>query len=93
MTVPNIAGSMGQSRQAVQRLANEMQSAGLLETQHNPDHQRAKLLKLTEKGHKAYAAAMQKQIPWVNELAAGAKEADLKNTLVVLQELADRMHS
>ncbi|WP_261843824.1 MarR family winged helix-turn-helix transcriptional regulator [Aliamphritea ceti] len=91
MTVPDIARIMGQSRQAVQRLSNEMVKDGLLVTQPNPDHQRAKLLTLTEAGVDAYAQAMEKQIPWVNSLASDLTEADLEQVSVVLQKLMGRL--
>ncbi len=91
MTVPDIARMMGQSRQAVQRLSNEMIKDGLLVTQHNPNHQRAKLLKLTDSGKHAYEQAMQKQIPWVNSIATEVKETDLKSVSSVLQKLISRL--
>ena len=60
MIVADIARMMGLSRQAVQRLSNEMIKDGLLETQLNPDHQRAKLLTLTDSGKYAYEQAIQR---------------------------------
>lgn len=91
MTVPDIARAMGQSRQAVQRLSNEMVKDGLLATQRNPDHQRAKLVTLTDSGKQAYEQAMQKQIPWVNALASEFKEADLKLASSMLQKLISQL--
>lgn len=87
MTVSDIARMMGQSRQAVQRISNEMIKDGLLDTQSNPDHQRAKFLKLTHSGIHAYEKAMQKQIPWVNSIADEFKESDLELASSVLQRL------
>jgi len=87
MTVPDIARVMGQSRQAVQRLSNEMLGDGLLKAQPNPEHKRAKLLTLTDKGKQAYGQAMQKQIPWVNSLANDIKQTDLKIASSVLKKL------
>ncbi len=91
MTVPDIARMMGQSRQAVQRLSNDMIEDGLLATQTNPEHQRAKLLKLTNEGIKAYEKAMQKQIPWVNSLANDIKKDDLQLASSVLEKLISRL--
>jgi len=90
MTVPDIARTMGQSRQAVQRVSNEMVTSGLLITQPNPDHQRAKYLVLTESGKQAYEQAMQKQMPWVNSLADGINEADLELVSSVLEKLSQQ---
>jgi len=49
--VANLARTMGLTRQAVQRTANELSAAGLVEFAPNPHHQRAKLVVLTRKGH------------------------------------------
>lgn len=87
MTVPDIARSMGQSRQAVQRLSKEMVKDGLLMTQTNPDHQRAKFLILTDRGKRTYEQAMQKQVPWVNSIADELVEGELELTSSILKKL------
>ena len=87
MTVPDIARGMGQSRQAVQRISNEMVEDGLLATLPNPEHKRAKLVKLTDKGAQAYSQAMEKQIPWVNGLASDIKQTELEIAASVLKNL------
>ncbi len=87
MTVPDIARAMGQSRQAIQRISTEMIAAGLLVTQTNPSHQRAKYLALTDSGKHAYEMAMQKQTPWVNSLAKDIDEEDLELVNSVLEKL------
>jgi DNA-binding MarR family transcriptional regulator len=90
ITVPEIARMMGQSRQAVQRLSNEMKEEGLIDAQANPYHKRAKLLTLTESGKEIYRLVMQKQIPWVNSIASEFKASDLKLASSVLQKLITR---
>jgi DNA-binding MarR family transcriptional regulator len=49
-TVPQIGRSFGQPRQIVQRAANSLMAAGLIEPELNPDHKRAVLLRATESG-------------------------------------------
>ncbi len=49
-TVAQIGRSMGQPRQIVQRAANSLIEAGLIETAPNPDHKRAVLLRPTPRG-------------------------------------------
>lgn len=49
-TVPQIGRSFGQPRQLVQRAANALVAAGLIETAPNPDHKRALLLVPTQGG-------------------------------------------
>ena len=48
-TVPQIGRSLGHPRQVVQRAANDLVDAGLLEKADNPDHKRASLLVATDK--------------------------------------------
>lgn len=49
-TVAQIGRSMGQARQLVQRAANTLKDAGMIEMVDNPDHKRAPLLKATDQG-------------------------------------------
>ena len=49
-TVPQIGRSFGQPRQIVQRAANSLIAAGLIEPAPNPDHKRAVLLVATPAG-------------------------------------------
>lgn len=49
-TVPQIGRSFGHPRQIVQRAANSLIAAGLIEVLPNPDHKRAVLLRATESG-------------------------------------------
>ena len=49
-TVAQIGRSLGHARQLIQRAANSLVDAGLIETADNPDHKRALLLRPTEKG-------------------------------------------
>lgn len=49
-TVPQIGRSFGHPRQLVQRAANALIAAGLIEAVPNPDHKRASLLRATDKG-------------------------------------------
>jgi DNA-binding MarR family transcriptional regulator len=69
--VARLARNIGLSRQGVQRIVDELRKQALVELQPNPHHRRAKLVVLTEKGRKAYQAASDLQIPWVNALAKG----------------------
>ena len=61
LPVAHIARNMGLTRQAVQRLANELEGDGLVRFAPNPHHQRAKLVLLTARGKSAYDAAMKRQ--------------------------------
>ena len=93
LTVPQISRSMGQTRQAVQRLANEMKDDGLLSFQTNPHHKRAKLLTLTKKGKKTYEKIKKKQVPWANAIADKVSMPDLQLTSLILQNLIDDLET
>ena len=71
LPVAHIARNMGLTRQAVQRLVNEMEGDGLVSFEPNPHHQRAKLVLLTPRGKAAYDAAMKRQGPWASSLSNG----------------------
>lgn len=58
LTVAQVARNMGLSRQAVQRLTNEMIASDLLISVDNPNHRRARLLRLTQGGQKTFATAL-----------------------------------
>src|SRR3954454_18990450 len=49
-TVPQIGRSLGHPRQVIQRAANSLIAAGLIEARSNPDHKRAPLLVATTAG-------------------------------------------
>ena len=83
-TVAEIARRMGLRRQSVQRTVNSLRSDGFVELLPNPNHRRAKLVQITEKGSDALAKTYQRQIAWANEIAIGLSEEDLDRTLKVM---------
>jgi len=91
LTVADIARNMGLTRQAVQRLSNEMQADGLLESKENPNHKRAKLIALTTKGMKAFQQLDKKQIEWINIKADGLDISDLNKVSSVMKTLIQAM--
>jgi DNA-binding MarR family transcriptional regulator len=89
--VAHIANAMGLARQSVQRIADELERAGIVEFRPNPHHKRAKLVTLTAKGHALNEAAMHLQQPWVAALAAGIERSALQAALAVLTQLRTRL--
>ena len=89
--VAHIARNMGLTRQAVQRLANDLEREGLVRFAPNPHHQRAKLVLLTRKGKTAFAAAMNRWQPWANSLAAGLSLRDIKLASAMLRTIRQRL--
>ncbi len=89
--VANIARNMGLTRQAVQRVVNELESEGFLTFAPNPHHQRAKLVVLSKSGAKAFQAAAKRQAPWANQLAQRISARDIRTALGVVREIATRL--
>ena len=92
LTVAQIARRMGLSRQAVQRLVNELETSGVLRFEDNPDHKRAKLVALTPKGERAYTRADERQVGWARNLSNKVSQQDIETALAVLQSINLRLH-
>lgn len=93
LPVASIARNMGLSRQAVQRLANEIALDGLVRFGANPHHQRAKLVLLTPRGKTAYDAAMKRQAPWARNLASGIAAKEIEAATATLRTIRQRLDS
>jgi len=90
-SVSGLARAMGLTRQAVQRVVNDLVSLGLLELGPNPNHQRAPLVAFTAKGRAAYDQAAARQGPWAERLVDGVATADLELALRLLRDLGGRL--
>jgi DNA-binding MarR family transcriptional regulator len=93
LSVAQIARNMGLTRQAVQRLANEMEVDRLVRFAPNPHHQRAKLVMLTSAGKSAFAAAMKRQRAWAAELGAGLKLRNIAAAVATLRSVRQRLEN
>ena len=89
--VSNLARNMGLSRQAVQRLVNELALEDFVSFQPNPHHQKAKLVILTDKGKQSYEASMALQIPWVNQLANELTLEEIISTTHCLKKIIKQL--
>ncbi|WP_274426580.1 MarR family winged helix-turn-helix transcriptional regulator [Chelativorans sp. YIM 93263] len=77
VTVADIARQLSQTRQGVQRLADELVRDGLAGYSPNPRHVRAKLLAPTPQGIESYRKLMADQAKWVNALSASMRVEDI----------------
>jgi DNA-binding MarR family transcriptional regulator len=91
LPIAQIARNMGLTRQAVQRVANELEANGFVRFAPNPHHQRAKLVMLTRKGEAAYRSAMNRWQPKAAALGAGAILKDVETTLATLRRMRQRL--
>jgi DNA-binding MarR family transcriptional regulator len=86
-----IARSMGLNRQGVQRIVNELEKDGIVAFAPNPNHRRANLVVLTERGKAIYEAASNLQAPWVNRLSDGLNLKGIAIATEVVGELRERL--
>ncbi len=93
LTVAQISRSMGQTRQSVQRIADRMSEAKILKYMDNPDHKRAKLLKLTKKGADIYNSLDKIQAPWANNLTRDIKADEFNSALATIRKLIEKIES
>ena len=88
-----LARDMGGNRQNVQRIVNDLEGEEFIEFQANPHHRRAQLVVLTDKGRKAFDAAMRLQARWANELTEGLRVEDIETARSVVTALRKRLEA
>lgn len=87
LTVSDISKRMGQSRQSVQRVANDLNKLGFISFIENPNHQTAKLLLATDKGKKAMVEVDKRKNEWVKKLVKSLSKQELNVAISTLQKL------
>jgi DNA-binding MarR family transcriptional regulator len=75
--VADVARRLSQTRQGVQRLADEMVRDGLAAYSPNPRHSRAKLLAPTGQGAESYRKLMKEQARWMESLSTDMQAEDI----------------
>lgn len=91
VTVPGIARALGQSRQAVQRITDVMQTDGLVRYEANPRHKRSSLVQLTDHGQQVYNELRSVQDPWAIGHTEDTSVEELESALRLMQRLINRM--
>jgi DNA-binding MarR family transcriptional regulator len=91
LSVAQIARNMGLTRQTVQRLANEMKMGQFIEYAPNPDHRRAKLVRLTKKGRRVMKILKERQIHGADKIAAGVSTEEIEAALGLIKKLRMRL--
>jgi DNA-binding MarR family transcriptional regulator len=76
-TVPRIAERLGITRQAVQRVVDDLAGDGQVELLDNPAHQRSPVVALTSTGRRTLAAITASAHSWHLEVTAGVSAAQL----------------
>ncbi|MBY5347339.1 MarR family winged helix-turn-helix transcriptional regulator [Rhizobium leguminosarum] len=91
MSVAQIARALGLARQGVQRLADVLESEGLIAYSDNPQHQRAKLVRLTAEGAARLGVIDVAQAGWADELGAAFTSAELDATRAVMARVMEML--
>lgn len=91
LSVAQIARSMGLTRQAVQRVANDLAAEGLVAYAENPQHRRAKLVRMTGQGEAVLKAVQRRQADWANRLSDGLAAKSIDQALATLAALRERL--
>lgn len=89
--VVRLARDMGVTRQAVQRIANDLEHEGIVAFRPNPHHKRAQLVVLTDRGRELFENALVLQRPWVSGLAEGLTEPQVATASDALDLLLGRL--
>jgi len=91
LTVAQVARRMGLARQGVQRIINDLERLEMVVLKSNLDHKRSPLVSLSKKGAHVMAEIDKAQIVWVNKLAEGLGECQVKQALKVMQKVRERL--
>jgi DNA-binding MarR family transcriptional regulator len=89
MTVAEIARSLEQSRQGVQKTADALVEDGLAVYVDNPGDRRAKLFALTGRGRDTLHAIQARQRAWADKVATQFKGEELVLIKAAFERLAD----
>ena len=93
VTVSELARHMGLTRQAVQRLADDMANDGLIEFAENPGDARAMHLVLTPDGRATYHDALEREWQWTNAIAEDFDEEQITRAVALLEAITQKMQA
>lgn len=91
LTVADIARRMNLQRQTVQRFAEALVENDMVFYGENPDHKRARLLSITEKGKRALATVEQRELAWAENTINDLGAEDIQATINTLSRLRDEI--
>jgi DNA-binding MarR family transcriptional regulator len=89
-TVPTVARVLAVSRQAVQRLADDLARTGIVELRPNPHHAKAPIIFMTPEGQRLFGRCEIRYREWASSIALGLnlEEVEIaKRVLLHLQAL------
>jgi DNA-binding MarR family transcriptional regulator len=93
LSAAQIGRKMGLARQNVQRLADALEKERIVEYATNPEHKRAKLVCLTERGRSAMKKLGLSQELWANGTASCVSASEIQATIDVVRKLRSRLEA
>lgn len=91
LPVAQIARNMGLARQSVLRTVNALSKKGLVEALENPDHKRAKLIRITADGERVYSEVMEVQRRWAAQAMDGLDPCEAEAARKLMEKLGERL--
>ncbi len=89
VTVPAIARRLGVTRQAVQRVADQLVGSGHVEAQENPSHRSSPVMHLTDLGHRTLRDLWEASDEPRAQITRGVSADELRAASATLQKLLD----
>ena len=89
VTVPSIARRLGVTRQAVQRVADQLVGSGHVERQENPSHRSSPVMHLTDLGRRALQALWEASDEPRAQITRGLSVEELRAASATLEKLLD----
>ena len=93
LSVAQIARAWWLTRQSVQRVADVLVDDGLATYEDNPNHRRAKLVRITPRGLSALRGIRLRQRTWAEALGEEIGEPELRETNATLARMLDALTS
>lgn len=87
----DIARAMGLTRQSVQRVVDDLAREEMLAFAPNPRHKRAKLVRLTKKGARAFEAASALWAPLAQSILKEATAEGISAACAVLRQMREQL--
>lgn len=91
LPVASLARRLFASRQAVQRLVDNLFKAGLVTFEENPDHRRAKLVVPSDEGLQALDRVFGGFSAWSSRLFGDIDEKEIESTVLFLSTMIGRL--
>lgn len=92
-TVPEVAASLGVTRQFVQVVCNGLEAIGFVEFRESPRHKRSKLVALTEKGRRTVERSRREQASIIEKTLPNVRVSKVAEATRLLHEIGESVRT